>query len=107
MEVFEPRDLAVLDVENLRPHYARTLEHWLARYQNAEEQVTRMYGAEFARSWRLYLAGSAAAFRSGFLQLFQISFSRGGEGPVPWTRRHLYQPDGPADGEAGWIAPTS
>ncbi len=26
--VLEPWDFSVLDVENLRPHYARTLEHW-------------------------------------------------------------------------------
>jgi cyclopropane-fatty-acyl-phospholipid synthase len=107
MEVFEPRDLAVLDVENLRLHYALTLEHWLARYRNAEEQVIRKFGAEFARGWRLYLAGSAAAFRSGSLQLFQVSFSRRGDDRVPWTRRYLYQPDGQADGEVAWIVPTS
>lgn len=33
MEVFEPAGLSVLDVENLRLHYARTLEHWQARYE--------------------------------------------------------------------------
>ena len=31
MEIFEPNELSVLDVENLRLHYARTLEHWLER----------------------------------------------------------------------------
>jgi cyclopropane-fatty-acyl-phospholipid synthase len=31
MDLFEPNGLSVLDVENIRMHYARTLEHWLER----------------------------------------------------------------------------
>ena len=35
----------------------------------------RRYGNEFARAWELYLAGSQAAFASGWMQLFQILFT--------------------------------
>ena len=90
MDVFESRDLSVLDVENLRLHYALTLEHWLSRYERSLEKVTARFGREFARSWRLYLAGSVAAFRTGWLQLFQIAFARGANNRIPWTRNHLY-----------------
>jgi cyclopropane-fatty-acyl-phospholipid synthase len=75
MEMFEPHEYAVLDVENLRLHYAKTVEHWLARYERSADRVSRLYGPEFARAWRLYLAGSIAGFRTGLLQLFQIVFA--------------------------------
>lgn len=102
MTVFEPVGLSVLDVENLRLHYAKTLEHWLARYEAATDQVETMFGPMFVRAWRLYLAGSLAAFRSGRLQLFQVLFQRNGDNRIPWTRAHLYQAN-----EQSWNAPTS
>ena len=93
LEVLEPGGFSVLDVENLRLHYARTLEHWLARYEHTAETVREMFDETFVRSWRLYLAGSIAAFRTGSLQLFQIVFARSGMNDLPWTRRHLYGHD--------------
>ena len=75
MEVLEPHNYCVLDVENLRMHYAKTLEHWLARFESSFDTVVRERGMEFARMWRLYLAGSVASFRAGNLQLFQVLFA--------------------------------
>jgi cyclopropane-fatty-acyl-phospholipid synthase len=90
MTLLQPHHYAVLDVENLRPHYAKTVEHWLARFEDASDQVAQMFDPWFARAWRLYLAGSIAAFRAGSLQLFQICFA-GSESPLlSWTRAHLY-----------------
>jgi cyclopropane-fatty-acyl-phospholipid synthase len=89
-DVLGPWDFSVLDVENLRLHYARTLEHWLLRYEHAYDRVVEMFDEAFARAWRLYLAGSTASFRAGSLQLFQVTFARGGDNDVPWTRAHLY-----------------
>lgn len=99
MQIFEPFDFSVLDVENLRLHYARTLEHWLQRYEASFDRVTEMFDPEFARSWRLYLAGSLTSFKTGLLQLFQVSFARAGNNDIPWTREYLYDnrnavPDG-------------
>ena len=74
MNVLEPRSFSVLDVENLRLHYALTLRHWLDRFEAAAPCVEKMFDAAFVRAWRLYLAGSLAAFRSGSLQLFQVVF---------------------------------
>lgn len=91
LEVLEPGGFSVLDVENLRLHYARTLEHWLARYEQVVDTVQLMFDEHFVRVWRLYLAGSIAAFRTGSLQLFQIVFSRAGVNEIPWTRHHLYE----------------
>lgn len=90
MRIFEPSNFSVLDVENLRLHYALTLEHWLERYEHHADRVLEMFDQPFYRAWRLYLAGSVAAFRSGDLQLFQVVFARYGDNTVPWTREHLY-----------------
>lgn len=102
-DLFEPWNFSVLDVENLRPHYARTLEHWLSRFETSVDQVSKTFGAEFARAWRLYLAGSIAAFRAGSLQLFQILFAGSNCQKIPWTRAHLYEEPQPAKKERKWM----
>jgi cyclopropane-fatty-acyl-phospholipid synthase len=88
--IFEPWDLSILDVENLRLHYAQTLRHWLALYEDASERVRSMFDERFVRMWRLYLCGSIASFTTGSLQLFQVLFAPGESNDVPWTRAHLY-----------------
>ena len=90
MEIFEPPGFSLLDVENLRLHYAETLRHWLRRFEAAADQVAAMFDRRFVRIWRLYLAGSCAAFTTGGLQLFQVLFARSGVNEVPRTRTALY-----------------
>jgi cyclopropane-fatty-acyl-phospholipid synthase len=92
MNIFEPFDFSVLDVENLRLHYAKTLEHWLQRYEANVDRVTEMFDQEFVRAWRLYLAGSLTAFKTGSMQLFQVSFARPGQNQIAWSRQYLYEP---------------
>jgi len=89
--LLEPADLSVLDVENLRLHYARTLEHWLARFEAHRDDIAKQLGERFVRMWHLYLAGSVAGFRTGTLQLFQVLFARGRSNTIPWTREDLYR----------------
>jgi cyclopropane-fatty-acyl-phospholipid synthase len=103
MEMFEPHDLSVLDIENLRLHYARTLEYWLNGFEKSANQVSEMFGPDFVRTWRLYLSGAIAGFRAGTLQLFQIVFARTACQQIPWTRAHLYQQRQNEDEEARWI----
>ncbi|HUL41721.1 MAG TPA: cyclopropane-fatty-acyl-phospholipid synthase family protein [Burkholderiales bacterium] len=90
LEVVEDWDFSVLDVENLRLHYALTLKHWLQRFENASSLVKEMYDERFVRAWRLYLAGSIASFSNGDMQLFQVLFTRGTNNDIPWTRAYLY-----------------
>jgi cyclopropane-fatty-acyl-phospholipid synthase len=89
MQILEPSDFSVLDVENLRSHYAKTLEYWLRRFELSYDTVAQRFGAKFARMWRLYLAGSIAAFNVGTLQLFQIVFAGRECRRTPWTRTYL------------------
>jgi cyclopropane-fatty-acyl-phospholipid synthase len=90
MRIFEPSSLSVLDVENLRPHYARTLRHWLERYEDKTPEVRAMFDEPFVRMWRLYLAGSIAAFETGSLQLFQVLVTPCDNHNQPLTREYMY-----------------
>src|ERR1700674_331869 len=103
MEIFEPHDLSVLDVENLRLHYARTLEYWLNEFEKSANQVSEMFGPDFESTWRLYLAGAIAGFRAGRLQLFQVVFARTACQQIPWTRAHLYRQRQNEDEDTRWI----
>jgi cyclopropane-fatty-acyl-phospholipid synthase len=84
--VLEPHAFSVLDVENLRLHYAKTLAHWRQRFSRSAPLVSEMFDETFVRAWELYLAGSEAAFGTGSMQLFQVLFARGASNAVPWTR---------------------
>jgi cyclopropane-fatty-acyl-phospholipid synthase len=86
--MFEPNDLCVLDVENLRLHYAKTLEHWFERFESVSDRVEALFDERFVRMWRFYLASALAGFRSGWLQLFQVVFSGRANDRIPWTRRY-------------------
>ena len=90
--VLAPSGMSVLDVENLRLHYARTLEFWSAGFAAAGDQIRATYGEPFRRTWELYLAGSQAAFATGWMQLFQVVFAPRESAPPSWTRAEWHQP---------------
>lgn len=89
--IFEPFNFSVLDIENLRLHYRETCRAWLERFDAVSDQVERMYDENFVRAWRLYLAGSTAAFDVGTLQLYQVLFVQPSNNDVPWTRQFMYR----------------
>jgi cyclopropane-fatty-acyl-phospholipid synthase len=91
MPLFGPNGFSVLDVENIRLHYALTLKHWRERFLRAQDRVLEMFDAEFVRAWLFYLAASETAFSSGHLQLFQVVFARNGCNQIPWTRAEIYR----------------
>jgi len=90
--IIAPAGMSVIDVENLRLHYARTLSHWAERFGIARDRVRASYGDSFERAWKLYLAGSQAAFATGSLQLFQVLFVPQRTPPPSWTRSDPYTP---------------
>jgi cyclopropane-fatty-acyl-phospholipid synthase len=89
MDIFEPFEFVIMDVENLRSHYARTLTDWLARYEQHVDRVREMFDENFVQAWRLYLSGSISAFTGGQLQLFQVLFQRHGGNSLPVTRERM------------------
>lgn len=105
LEAMEQCGLEVLDVENLRRHYALTLDVWAERFDRQWEEIhaldPRTFDERFRRIWRTYLYSCAEMFRSphGHTHLFQIVFSKGNvsrEG-YPMSRAFVYRDD---DGNA-------
>jgi cyclopropane-fatty-acyl-phospholipid synthase len=85
--------LETSDVEDLRPHYARTLTLWSARLERNRDAVIAAGGVERYRIWRIYLAGMAQAFDRGWLSIAQIvAHKQVGRRPAPrpWTRDYQY-----------------
>ncbi len=80
----------LLDYENLRLHYALTLEEWQRRYESHRSEVLKMFDEHFYRMWDLWLASSAAGFRYGALDLSQYVFAKGIQNDLPLTRDFLY-----------------
>lgn len=86
--------LEVLDVENLRLHYARTLELWSARLEAQLPEAGQQVPEQVLRIWRLYLAGCAYGFARGWMSLHQILAVKpqeDGSHALPWTRADLYR----------------
>jgi cyclopropane-fatty-acyl-phospholipid synthase len=88
--VLEPHRFAVLDVENLRLHYAETIRHWRDGFDRHRDVIRARFDDRFVRMWSLYLCSAQASFRSGDLQLFQVTFGRAADNSIPWTRRAFY-----------------
>lgn len=89
------RDLRLLDYEDLRLHYALTLDEWLRRYEANVDAVRAMFDERFVRMWRFYLGVSSGSFRYGGSSLSQFVFSLGPNNRLPLTRRHLYESPAP------------
>ncbi|WP_095093076.1 C17 cyclopropane fatty acid synthase CfaB [Pseudomonas sp. Irchel 3A5] len=86
--------LEIVDVESLRLHYAKTLEHWSARLETHLEQAAAMVPEQTLRIWRLYLAGCAYGFAHGWINLHQILAVKpraDGGHDLPWTRADIYR----------------
>lgn len=81
------------DVESLRPHYAKTLWHWVDRLEANRAAAVAKVGERAYRIWRIYMAGSAHAFERGWMSLYQILAGKAGNDgrlAVPLTRDYMY-----------------
>ncbi len=76
----------VRHVENLREHYARTLQAWGANLQRHWDAAVAEVGEPRARVWWLYLAASRVGFALNWIQLHQflgVKVSPGGASGMP------------------------
>ena len=62
--------------ENLRVHYAMTLDAWLANLESHWDEAVAEVGLRKARVWRLYLAASRWGFAHNVIQLHQVLATR-------------------------------
>ena len=92
IRIAEACGFEVRDVESLREHYARTLRYWGRRLESRYEDAKRLTNETVYRIWRIYMAGSAWAFASGRVNLYQVLFSKpeGGQTHLPLTRADWY-----------------
>ena len=92
------KGLVFFDIEDLRRHYAKTLDKWIGKFEENIDEIrnviTKSLGPEraeqFLRTWRLYLNGSSASFKMGNNRLYQITFSNGLNNQQPLTRNYIY-----------------
>jgi cyclopropane-fatty-acyl-phospholipid synthase len=87
-------DFEIHDVECLRPHYARTLEHWSRSFEEKLADAVAASDERTARIWRLYLAGCAYAFEQRWVSVYQVLGSKqavSGQADVPLTREWMYR----------------
>lgn len=102
-------NLEMVDTENLRPHYARTLWAWSDNLEDQLEEAQRVLastagpenGGRILRAYRLYLAGCAMSFEQGWIALHQILATRpdgqlqtgtlrGAQSAYPFNREYMY-----------------
>jgi cyclopropane-fatty-acyl-phospholipid synthase len=88
----EAAGFEVRDVESLREHYALTLRQWVRRLESKAEEARNFVGDLTYRVWRLYMSGSAHAFTTGRLNLYQVLLSKPerGQSHLPLTRADWY-----------------
>lgn len=95
--------LELLDVENLRPHYARTLWAWSRALESQLARARELTDEATVRAYRLYLAGCALGFERGWVSIHQLLAARpdgragevagrplpGAQSDYPFTRAHM------------------
>jgi cyclopropane-fatty-acyl-phospholipid synthase len=93
----EKAGLEVLDIENLRRHYALTLDAWGERFDRNWEKIRALdpqrFDERFRRIWRRTstAAPRCSARASGARILFQVVFSKGNvTDQLPDGREFLY-----------------
>jgi len=87
------REMNILDIENLRPHYVLTGQRWRANFLRNYDEIKAVMGFDdrFMRTWEFYLASGLAGFALGHLNLIQMVMTNGLRTDYPLTREFLYQ----------------
>jgi len=102
LKVLSEAGLEVLDVENLRPHYARTLWAWSDALEASLIEARKVAPDRIVRAHRLFLAGSAMCFEHGWITLFQVLASKpsgdvhqgsmqGAQSQYPFERSYIFR----------------
>ncbi len=88
LDVVEQNSLWVTDLEFLRVHYAKTLAHWMERFDANRDKVEAMYDARFVRMFEFYLISAEMMFRTGSQLVFHMQLARQRDA-VPIVRDYI------------------
>ncbi|MDQ1620675.1 MAG: cyclopropane-fatty-acyl-phospholipid synthase [Actinomycetota bacterium] len=89
VSAMEDAGLEVQHHENLRVHYARTLQGWCDNLVENWDECVAEAGLATAKVWGLYMAGSRLAFERNGIQLHQVLATRTAEnGESSYPLRH-------------------
>ena len=72
----------LIDVEQLRPHYALTLRHWVRNLERNQDAARQAASETDYRIWRMYMSGSAVNFEQGNIGVVQVLGSKGHQVPL-------------------------
>lgn len=105
METLTNAGLESLDVENLRPHYAKTLWAWSDSLEHQLDKASKFTDEQTIKAYRLYLAGSAMCFEQGWISIYQVLGANpdhlldssaqtngliGAQSDYPFSRNYIY-----------------
>lgn len=69
--------LSLTHLEDITPHYARTLRAWRQRFHERLAEVRALgYGERFIRLWDFYLAYCEAGFEEGYVRDVQVLLAK-------------------------------
>lgn len=89
----EVNGFAAMDVEEIGAHYDKTIQHWLNRLEEHEDEAIRLVGEEYYREYLACSAGFMEGFASDFINCYQVLARRTQKGrmrlPTPWTRERM------------------
>ena len=92
VSMFQAHGFEVRHVESLREHYALTLRRWVDNLMKRFDEAVEEVGAERARVWRLYMAGSAVGFERHHLEIHQVLNVRPAQGKSGMPLRPNFDP---------------
>jgi len=101
LETTSDAGLEAVDVESLRPHYAKTLWAWSDALEAQLGSARTLTTDTVLRAYRIYLAGSAMCFERAWLSLYQMLCARrtgepadgpmrGAQSAFPFNRGYMY-----------------
>ena len=81
-------DMRLVHLEDIGPHYARTLRAWRKRFWSSEKQVRQLgFSEEFIRMWDFYFCYCIGGFEERYISDVQMLFAR------PGNRRSAQLPE--------------
>tara|TARA_Y100000590_G_scaffold16976_1_gene20324 strand:+ start:11725 stop:12930 length:1206 start_codon:yes stop_codon:yes gene_type:complete len=70
-------NFTIYDIEDIAPHYSKTLLYWLQNFNKNESQIRKLgYDENFCRLWKYYLSYCAAGFQERYLGDLQILMNK-------------------------------